>query len=287
MNLVAHTLRAEGHDARVPLVAHALTATATATATGRLDPNGETFIPCGPLQAHSQKHGHAMTTQQAAESGHLIAFAQNQRDEVRGLCGLAGAIAAEPGMKQQTFVAYQCHGSNVGPMGTLRKGNGDVSGGVPFCIQERAVNENPDAGPQGKGWKEDEAFTLEAKHHTQAVAFQAKYFSGRDGQGGRPGPLAPTLTSANSEGSDGEISVAMTGDIKPAGTMEFMRRASGVRRLTPRECERLQGFPDEWTRYSDGGAEISDSARYRMLGNAIAVPVAEWIMRRIFNQEQR
>jgi len=49
----------------------------------------------------------------------------------------------------------------------------------------------------------------------------------------------------------------------------------GVRRLTPVECERLQGFPDGWT---DGQA---DSARYRQLGNAVAVPVVEWIARRI------
>jgi len=49
----------------------------------------------------------------------------------------------------------------------------------------------------------------------------------------------------------------------------------GVRRLTPLECERLQGFPDFWT------AQCSDSVRYRMIGNAVAVPVVEWIMRRI------
>lgn len=49
----------------------------------------------------------------------------------------------------------------------------------------------------------------------------------------------------------------------------------GVRRLTPTECERLQGFPDGWT---DG---FADSTRYRMLGNAVAVPVVEWIARRI------
>lgn len=49
----------------------------------------------------------------------------------------------------------------------------------------------------------------------------------------------------------------------------------GVRRLTPTECERLQGFPDGWT---DGQ---SDAQRYKQLGNAVAVPVAEWIGRRI------
>ena len=51
--------------------------------------------------------------------------------------------------------------------------------------------------------------------------------------------------------------------------------AFGVRRLTPVECERLQGFPDNWT------AGQSDSARYRQMGNAVAVPVAEWIGRRV------
>ena len=49
------------------------------------------------------------------------------------------------------------------------------------------------------------------------------------------------------------------------------------RRLTPRECERLQGFPDDWTLIE--GA--SDSARYRALGNAVAVPCVEWILRRL------
>lgn len=63
----------------------------------------------------------------------------------------------------------------------------------------------------------------------------------------------------------------------------------GVRRLTPCECERLQGFPDDWTRWGADGAEISDSARYRMLGNAVAVPVVEWIARRIvaFDAQRR
>lgn len=49
----------------------------------------------------------------------------------------------------------------------------------------------------------------------------------------------------------------------------------GVRRLTPIECERLQGFPDGWT------GEHSDTQRYKMMGNAVTVNVAEWIGRRI------
>ena len=48
-----------------------------------------------------------------------------------------------------------------------------------------------------------------------------------------------------------------------------------VRRLTPKECERLQGFPDDWT------ASQSDSSRYKMMGNAVTVPVVEWIIIRM------
>ena len=54
---------------------------------------------------------------------------------------------------------------------------------------------------------------------------------------------------------------------------------STVRRLTPLECERLQGFPDGWTDTPGN----SDSSRYKQMGNAVAVPVVEWIMRRIAN----
>lgn len=54
-----------------------------------------------------------------------------------------------------------------------------------------------------------------------------------------------------------------------------------VRRLTPRECERLMGWPDDHTRWAFDGSEIADSHRYRMCGNGVVAPVAEWIGRRI------
>lgn len=53
------------------------------------------------------------------------------------------------------------------------------------------------------------------------------------------------------------------------------QHAQLIRRLTPLECERLQGFPDEWT----GIPGASDSARYRALGNSVAVPCVEFIMK--------
>ena len=66
-----------------------------------------------------------------------------------------------------------------------------------------------------------------------------------------------------------------TGGGKPGQGYPACTIGMAVRRLMPVECERLQGFPDCWT---DGHA---DGPRYRMLGNAVAVPVAEWIGRRI------
>jgi DNA (cytosine-5)-methyltransferase 1 len=52
-----------------------------------------------------------------------------------------------------------------------------------------------------------------------------------------------------------------------------------VRRLTPVECERLQGFPDDWT------SGQADSNRYKQMGNAVAVPVVEWIISRMVADE--
>lgn len=74
-------------------------------------------------------------------------------------------------------------------------------------------------------------------------------------------------------------SVEKFGEVQSAG--------GGVRRLTPLECERLQGFPDGWTCLCGEGhrgsrfCRCSDSPRYRALGNAVTVSVAEWIGRRI------
>lgn len=87
---------------------------------------------------------------------------------------------------------------------------------------------------------------------------------GREGGGTAElgGPVATALRSSQGGGD------------KPHALID-----TGVRRLTPTECERLQGFPDGWTEGE------SDSARYRMLGNAVAVPVARWIGRRLMEIE--
>lgn len=64
-----------------------------------------------------------------------------------------------------------------------------------------------------------------------------------------------------------------------------------VRRLTPLECERLQGMPDDWSRYgvNEKGEvyELSDSARYKLQGNGIATPFWKWLLKRISAQYER
>lgn len=58
-----------------------------------------------------------------------------------------------------------------------------------------------------------------------------------------------------------------------------------VRRLTPTEAERLQGYPDGWTEYGEDGKPVSDTKRYQMLGNSVAVPCVAYIMQGIRNAE--
>jgi DNA (cytosine-5)-methyltransferase 1 len=85
--------------------------------------------------------------------------------------------------------------------------------------------------------------------------------------------VAPTLSASNNPSRSPQSS-------EITAQVDAMVRETGVvRRLTPVECERLQGFPDNWT---DGQA---DSNRYKQMGNAVAVPVVEWIISRMVADE--
>lgn len=88
--------------------------------------------------------------------------------------------------------------------------------------------------------------------------------------------LAPTLTVGGRDRGAGDST-----DNTPSAAGPGLR----VRRLTPRECERLQGFPDDWTRFGLDAdhqmVEQADTPRYKQLGNAVTVPVIRWIVRRI------
>jgi DNA (cytosine-5)-methyltransferase 1 len=105
-----------------------------------------------------------------------------------------------------------------------------------------------------------------------AIAFQPRYT--RNGRGAQCVAIDVRNSREQPDNVSGVLQSKGTGGyslnyINPIAT------TFGVRRLTPTECERLQGFPDGHT------AGQSDSARYRQLGNAVCVPVAEWLGRRI------
>jgi site-specific DNA-cytosine methylase len=72
-----------------------------------------------------------------------------------------------------------------------------------------------------------------------------------------------------------------TSDVGDQRSTVAVAAATGVRRLTPRECERLMGWPDDFTRWTADGHELADGHRYRMCGNGVVAPVSEWIGRRL------
>lgn len=173
------------------------------------------------------------------------------------------------------LVAYQCHGSNVGPMGTVRAGNGNETGGVPFLAAPLTAGGHPNSNAPGRR-KEDDV-NLVAFHLTQDPI---------------SGDLSPCLSKGSAAGA-ASVGVCVPSTVGPLRTnnrnnsdgateakMHVPTRA-GVRRLTPRECERLQGFPDDYTFVPHRGKPSADGPRYRALGNSMAVPVMRWIGRRI------
>ena len=153
-----------------------------------------------------------------------------------------------------------------------------------------------------KHWPEvpkwDDVSTLTGKH-IHAVAYPIdtrnalrdpeKYDAqNRQGLGiGADGDPMATLTSAHvnavayDEYNDttNEVHHALrAGTKQPTGVLE---PTMAVRRLTPLECERLMGWPDDHTRWKDDGTEQADTHRYKQCGNGVASPVAQWIAKHI------
>ncbi|HET9099213.1 MAG TPA: DNA (cytosine-5-)-methyltransferase [Acidobacteriaceae bacterium] len=123
------------------------------------------------------------------------------------------------------------------------------------------------------------------------VAFSAKDY------GADVGVIAPTLRGMGHDASHanggGQVAVAapltasygsprrLDSSDTNSGPPNLLHSEMAVRRLTPRECERLQGFPDDYTLVEYRGKSAADGPRYRALGNSMAVPVMRWIGERI------
>jgi DNA (cytosine-5)-methyltransferase 1 len=242
-----------------------------------------------------------------------MAFHINQREETIDLGDTAGALMATQSMQMQTFVAAGfCAGAgaSAGSVGyqdevapTLKASpSGNMAPSV-LCLN--------DQGGQVMEWSENVSGTLRAQEHGhQPLVFENH---GIDGRYTGPHSVAPTMSAAYGTGGNnvplvasqnGQSKLSAAGnssvlcisgnaiDRQPKNggngigfqqdmsyTLTTVDRhavcdASLIRRLTPTECERLQGYPDGWTDLP--GA--SDSARYKALGNSVAIPCVDQLL---------
>lgn len=153
----------------------------------------------------------------------------------------------------------------------LRAGASKSSEALVYTLQGNGIDRADTAGCNGKGWRENESYTLNTIDR-HGVVYAQKGF-------GEFNNDKPTIRASGGDYDGGSEPMAIV--------KEPVKRKYIVRRLTPTECERLQGFPDGWTDIEHNGKPMSDSARYRMLGNSIAVPCAEFIFRKIRAENER
>lgn len=183
---------------------------------------------------------------------------------------------------------------------------------IVFCLQGNGIDRAETAGCNGRGWKEDVSYTLNTIDRP-AVCAAFKLGNGERARSiGYAEEQSPTLNAECGGNKPAILDMTHTdaapltyrqngfGDYKESDTASSCKQRDFkdatdlctqygiIRRLTPLECERLQGFPDGWT---DIGAwtdtkgqvhkESSDSARYRALGNSIAIPPWTYVLRRL------
>lgn len=86
------------------------------------------------------------------------------------------------------------------------------------------------------------------------------------------------LCHPSSTKARGRTQKGLTGALSTSADWGTVDKDYRIRRLTPRECERLQAFPDDWTRFGANGEEISETQRYKTLGNAVTTTVVTWIV---------
>ena len=152
--------------------------------------------------------------------------------------------------------------SEISPTVTARYGTGGGNTSLVqepnevYCIVGNVIDRQPENGGNGCGYQENLAYTITTvDRHAVYARQRVDEFRNDD--------IASTQSARQAKDATDLI-------VEPD-----RQHAQLIRRLTPLECERLQGFPDDWTNIP--GA--SDSARYRALGNSVAIPCVEFIMR--------
>ncbi len=172
------------------------------------------------------------------------------------------------------------------PMITARAGTG--GGNLPlvtddpcYCITGNAINRQPQNGGNGIGYQENTTYTLTVTDRHAIYSRQRVDVFKKD-------DIASTESARQHKDATDliyqkTVEVLSNGDRKKRDSQyeeqdnERMDSPLLIRRLTPLECERLQGYPDHWTDLP--GA--SDSARYKALGNSVAIPCVEYVMQGI------
>lgn len=128
-----------------------------------------------------------------------------------------------------------------------------------------------------------------------AHALRAEGFDASEDGTGRGTPLVPIAFDCKASGRNGfgigeiastQRAMGHAGSHTNGGGHQAAVVGSAVRRLIPRECERLQGFPDDYTLIDVRGKPAADGPRYKALGNSMAVTVMAWIGSRIQSVEK-
>ena len=135
---------------------------------------------------------------------------------------------------------------------------------VAYALQGTMIGRQDRNGPNGSGVGEETCFTLTAADQHGVAAVDCRNLQEND-------ELSGTLQTKESGGYS-------------LNYQNPVRLGYMVRRLTPTECERLQGYPDGWTALDEHGNPISDTKRYQMLGNSVAAPCVAYILQGIVRQ---
>jgi len=189
-----------------------------------------------------------------------------------GVDPLASTVKARDHKQFTDLVVYETHpaDSRVREMGdvcqtvTSRWGTG--GGNVPIALQDISGR---DKAQNGRGWNDEGvSYTLDAAA-TQGVAYSIREDAIAGNFSATPLQVTPALQ-------------ALRPSVQSHHAQTFIAQQMAVRRLTPVECERLQGFPDNYTNIAwRGKPESPDSLRYKAMGNSMAVPCMKWIGERI------
>lgn len=168
---------------------------------------------------------------------------------------------------------------------TLKQRMGTGGGQVPHVAQP-IPTENREADVASALWARPIAFSHYSSDPSPSEDVSPTLRSGTNVCGHS---VAQPIGFSHTQGLDCQPSETAFPTLRREGGGHAVAQAwsdmMAVRRLTPLECERLMGWPEEHTRWADDGSEIADTHRYRMCGNGVASPCAEWVGRQILRAE--